>query len=90
MKYSVHTTCLLLCLLASFFTKAVAQEEEYPTKTLSPYFVVLSDNPEVDKLPLKSTVADVKIVGTIADVKITQKYVNTGTTTLEAIYTFPM
>lgn len=90
MKYSVHTTCLLLCLLASFFTKAVAQEEEYPTKTLSPYFVVLSDNPEVDKLPLKSTAADVKIVGTIADVKITQTYVNTGTTTLEAIYTFPM
>ena len=90
MKYSAHTTCLLLCLLASFFTKAVAQEEEYPTKTLSPYFVVLSDNPEVDKLPLKSTAADVKIVGTIADVKITQKYVNTGTTTLEAIYTFPM
>ena len=90
MKYSAHTTCLLLCLLASFFTKAVAQEEEYPTKTLSPYFVVLSNNPEVDKLPLKSTAADVKIVGTIADVKITQKYVNTGTTTLEAIYTFPM
>ena len=90
MKYSAHTTCLLLCLLASFFTKAVAQEEEYPTKTLSPYFVVLSDNPEVDRLPLKSTAADVKIVGTIADVKITQKYVNTGTTTLEAIYTFPM
>ena len=90
MKYSAHTTCLLLCLLASFFTKAVAQEEEYPTKTLSPYFVVLSNNPEVDKLPLKSTATDVKIVGTIADVKITQKYVNTGTTTLEAIYTFPM
>ena len=90
MKYLAHTTCLLLCLLASFFTKAVAQEEEYPTKTLSPYFVVLSNNPEVDKLPLKSTAADVTIVGTIADVKITQKYVNTGTTTLEAIYTFPM
>ena len=90
MKYSAHTTCLLLCLLVSFFTKAVAQEEEYPTKTLSPYFVVLSDNPEVDKLPLKSTAADVKIVGTIADVKITQKYVNTGKNTLETIYTFPM
>ena len=90
MKYSAHTTCLLLCLLASFFTKAVAQEEEYPTKTLSPYFVVLSDNPEVDQLPMKSTAADVKIVGTIADVKITQMYVNTGKNTLEAIYTFPM
>ena len=89
MKHSAHTTCLLLCILASFFTKAIAQEE-YPTKTLSPYFVVLSDNPEVDKLPLKSTKADVRIVGTIADVRITQKYVNTGKNTLEAIYTFPM
>ena len=90
MKYLAHTTCLLICLLAGFLAKAVAQTEEYPTKTLSPYFVVLSNNPEVDKLPLKSTAADVKIVGTIADVKITQMYVNTGKNTLEAIYTFPM
>jgi len=90
MKYLAHTTCLLICLLAGFLAKAVAQTEEYPTKTLSPYFVVLSNNPEVDQLPLKSTTADVKIVGTIADVKITQMYVNTGKNTLEAIYTFPM
>lgn len=90
MKYLAHTTCLLICLLAGFLAKAVAQTEEYPTKTLSPYFVVLSDDPTVDRLPLKSTTADVKIVGTIADVKITQTYVNTGKNTLEAIYTFPM
>lgn len=90
MKYLAHTTCLLICLLAGFLAKAVAQTEEYPTKTLSPYFVVLSDDPAVDRLPLKSTTADVKIVGTIADVKITQTYVNTGKNTLEAIYTFPM
>lgn len=90
MKYLAHTTCLLICLLAGFLAKAVAQTEEYPTKTLSPYFVVLSDDPAVDRLPLKSTTADVKIVGTIADVKITQMYVNTGKNTLEAIYTFPM
>lgn len=90
MKYLAHTTCLLICLLAGFLAKAVAQTEEYPTKTLSPYFVVLSDDPTVDRLPLKSTTADVKIVGTIADVKITQMYVNTGKNTLEAIYTFPM
>ena len=90
MKHILKTAWLLLFFFSNASMHIVAQEEEYPTKTLSPYFVVLSNNPEVDKLPLKSTAADVKIVGTIADVKITQTYVNTGKNTLEAIYTFPM
>jgi Ca-activated chloride channel family protein len=63
-----------------------SQEED---KTLSPYFMVLSDNPEVDQLPLKSTTADVNIVGVIADVTINQVYKNEGKNALEAIYTFP-
>lgn len=58
-------------------------------KTLSPYFIVLSDDPSVDQLPLKSTSADVNIAGVIADVEITQVYKNNGKNTLEAIYTFP-
>jgi Ca-activated chloride channel family protein len=58
-------------------------------KTLAPYFVVLSDDPNVDALPLKSTRADVKIAGVVAEVKITQVYRNTGKKTLEAIYVFP-
>jgi Ca-activated chloride channel homolog len=58
-------------------------------KTLAPYFVVLSDDPKVDALPLKSTRADVKIAGVVAQVKITQVYRNTGKKTLEAIYVFP-
>ncbi|MFH1051474.1 MAG: TonB family protein [bacterium] len=58
-------------------------------KTLSPYFFVKSDNPEVDQLPLYLTKADVNIVGVIADVKVTQVYKNTGKSTLEAIYIFP-
>lgn len=58
-------------------------------KTLSPFFIVLSDNPAVDQLPLKRTSADVNISGVIADVEITQVYKNTGKNTLEAIYTFP-
>ena len=58
-------------------------------KTLAPYFVVLSDDPKVDALPLKSTTADVKIAGVVAEVKITQVYRNTGQKTLEAIYVFP-
>ncbi len=60
-----------------------------PDKTLSPYFMVVSDDPEKDVMPLKSTRADVKIAGTVAEVKITQVYRNTGKKTLEAIYVFP-
>jgi len=59
-------------------------------KTLSPYFFVESDDPEVDRLPLYSTSADVKIRGVIADVTVTQVYQNTGKKPLEAIYIFPM
>ncbi len=58
-------------------------------KTLSPYFVVLSDEPETDALPLKDTRADVKIAGSVAQVTITQLYKNQGKKTLEAIYVFP-
>jgi Ca-activated chloride channel family protein len=58
-------------------------------KTLSPYFVVLGDNPETDALPLKSTQAEVKIAGKVADVTVTQVYKNQGKKTLEAIYVFP-
>ena len=58
-------------------------------KTLSPYFFVKSNNPDIDQLPLKSTKANVNIAGAIADVTITQVYQNNGTTPLEAIYVFP-
>jgi Ca-activated chloride channel homolog len=65
--------------------KAAGQED----KTLSPYFVVLSDDPDTDALPLKSTRAEVKIAGKVADVTVTQVYRNQGKKTLEAIYVFP-
>jgi len=68
----------------------VSASESSGEKTLSPYFVVISRNPETDRLPLKSTTADVNIVGVIADVTIRQTYVNSGKNTLEAIYTFPL
>lgn len=69
---------------------AAAQEDDDPNKTLSPYFVVISDNPETDALPLKETSVKTNIVGSIADVTVTQVYVNSGKNPLEAIYTFPM
>lgn len=59
-------------------------------KTLSPYFVVIGDNNEVDALPLKSTNINTTIVGSIADVTVRQVYVNNGKSPIEAIYTFPM
>ena len=67
-----------------------AQSDEDENKTLSPYFVVISQNPETDRLPLKETTAQVTVSGSIADVTIRQVYVNSGKNPLEAIYTFPM
>lgn len=58
-------------------------------KTLSPYFYVNSGDASVESLPMKSTSADVSIVGVIADVKVTQVYMNTGRKPIEAIYIFP-
>lgn len=58
-------------------------------KTESPYFLVKSDAPEQDRLPLKSTRVDVRIAGVIADVTLTQNYRNEGTRPIEARYVFP-
>jgi len=66
-----------------------AQLERGTDKTLSPYFFVKSDDPEVDQLPLKSTSVKVDISGVIADVVVTQVYKNEGNRPLEAIYIFP-
>ncbi|MBW2124026.1 MAG: VWA domain-containing protein, partial [Deltaproteobacteria bacterium] len=66
-----------------------ARSEEDFGKTLSPYFLVKSDDPESDPLPLKSTSVRVDISGVIADVVVTQVYRNEGERPLEAIYVFP-
>lgn len=70
---------------------AVAQKgDEDLNKTFSPYFVVVSEHPETDRLPLKETSVKTDIVGCIADVTVRQEYVNSGQHPIEAIYTFPM
>ena len=66
-----------------------AQQENNADKTLSPYFLVNSHDPELDRLPLKSTHTDVYISGVIADVNVTQVYKNEGIKPLEALYVFP-
>ncbi|WP_282014083.1 TonB family protein [Marinifilum flexuosum] len=55
----------------------------------SPYFVVLTGEGEIARLPLKSTKVDVNVSGVIADVNVKQTYTNTGKSTIEAIYVFP-
>lgn len=77
-------------LLVSWVTgSGFAQDTRDAGQSLSPFFFVQSDDPSTDRLPLKSTAADVRIAGIIADVTVTQTYRNEGTRTLEAIYIFP-
>ncbi len=87
MNYPVQKIGIVLLCSVLSFTSVRSQTTE--DKTLSPYFLVMSDDPSVDQLPLKSTSAEVNIVGVIADVSITQVYRNEGKKMLEAIYTFP-
>jgi Ca-activated chloride channel homolog len=54
-----------------------------------PYFHIASDDPSVDRLPLKSTRVDVRIAGVIANVSVTQLYRNEGQRPIEARYVFP-
>ncbi len=57
----------------------------------SPYFQVVGnrDASAHEQLPLKSSVARVTIDGTIARVQLTQRYANSGSVPIEAIYVFP-
>jgi len=64
-----------------------AQPEE--DKTLAPYFYVSGGDPEVDRLPLKETSADVLIAGVVAQVRVNQLFTNDGKKPIEAVYVFP-
>jgi Ca-activated chloride channel family protein len=99
MKRQVRALVALIMLVAAplglaFAPRAEGQgpgpaPEQAKDKTLAPYFFVQSEDTETDRLPLKSTRAEVKIAGVIADVAVTQVYKNEGKKTLEAIYVFP-
>ncbi len=77
---------IMLIFILAIYAGAQTSSED---KTGSPYFIVLSDNPDNEQLPLKKTSANVNIVGVIADVTINQVYKNDGNSPIEAIYTFP-
>lgn len=80
---------VILAVMVMVGNTSYAQQESDANRTLSPYFLVRSDVPDLDRLPLKSTHAEVKISGVIADVKVTQVYKNEGKKPLEAVYVFP-
>jgi Ca-activated chloride channel family protein len=80
---------MVLAVSVIITSPAWPQPERDSGRTLSPYFFVKSDDPEVDQLPLKSTSVGVNISGVIADVFVTQVYKNEGKRPLEAIYVFP-
>jgi len=82
-------TLLIVALFLFLANVAYAQPEKDADRTLSPYFLVKSDDPEVDQLPLKFTSAKVNVSGVIADVIVRQVYKNEGKRPLEAIYVFP-
>ncbi|MBA4418264.1 MAG: trypsin [Syntrophus sp. (in: bacteria)] len=93
MKGILKLTALVVLIFLSFFNTGFGKTFPPPDKaddrTLSPYFFVKSDDPNVDQLPLKSTSAAVTISGVIAGVEVTQVYKNEGKRPLEAIYVFP-
>ncbi|MGA2958782.1 MAG: VIT domain-containing protein [Thermodesulfobacteriota bacterium] len=90
MIFTTRFLAVLAAAAAVFGATAVhSQPRESDDRTLSPYFFVKSDDPEIDQLPLKSTSAAVDISGVIADVQVTQVYQNQGKRPLEAIYVFP-
>ena len=58
-------------------------------QSLAPRLWVPDGNSTTDRLPLKSSHAEVKINGPIAQVSVTQHYRNTGTRAINARYVFP-
>lgn len=90
MKPALRACVLFISILAMLpWQAAFAQPEGSDDRTLSPYFFVRSDDPTVDRLPLKSTSASVQISGVIADVLVTQIYTNDGSGPWRRSTSFP-
>jgi Ca-activated chloride channel homolog len=87
-KISVGRRLVLLIALV-LSQPVLASEQSAAEHSESPYFAVQSDDPAVDRLPLKATKVEVRVLGVIADVRVVQQYRNEGTRALEARYVFP-
>ncbi|MDP3125026.1 MAG: VIT domain-containing protein [Thiobacillus sp.] len=81
---------LLACVL--FFSAAYAFAEDDCgdcDRSLAPRLWIPDGDPATDRLPLKSSRADIVIDGPIARVTVTQRYGNAGTRPINARYVFP-
>jgi Ca-activated chloride channel homolog len=79
---------LFAALLIVAWSPALAADSE-TSPAEGPYFHIASDDPTLDRLPLKSTRVEARVAGTVADVRVTQVYRNEGSRTIEARYVFP-
>jgi Ca-activated chloride channel family protein len=84
---------LVVFVLLAFALLVVANparaDDAEALKTESPYFVLPDGEPGVDRLPLKATNVQARLLGPIADVSVTQHYRNEGTRPIDARYVFP-
>lgn len=84
-----HGRLILTLLAIGLAAPARAGLPDTTDRTLAPYFLVRSDDPGREQLPLLATGAEADIAGVIADVRVTQVYRNSGKKAIEAIYVFP-
>ncbi len=80
---------MMMLLMLALTVPSWAEETAPNDRTLSPYFLVESEDASVDRFPLRSTEVDVDISGVIADVTVTQRYTNDGQAPINATYIFP-
>lgn len=91
MKTAIRLVILVVLVVSMLpWGAALARPQETSDdRSLSPYFFVKSDDPALDRLPLKAASASIRISGVIADVLVTQVYKNEGRKPIEAVYVFP-
>lgn len=76
---------LTVLLISSSTITIFAQED-----TESPFFWIRGADTATHKLPLISTDVNATVSGVVANVEVTQTYVNSGDSVIEATYVFPM
>ncbi len=88
-RRALATSLGVVCLSFASLAPAAEADKSGEAKTLSPYFVLESTDPELDQLPLEGTQVTVNVAGAIADVTVKQTYKNAGKRPLSAKYVFP-
>jgi Ca-activated chloride channel family protein len=78
-----------LLFLVSLSLLAAAPAPAQEPAPSGPYFFVADGDPATDRLPLKSSSAEVRVAGTIAHVKVRQLFGNDARRPIEAVYVFP-